>query len=135
MTINYSPDREPLLKLLRETKRYSICEREPGEFDLYDDRHLLDHLLGVSELRPVAEDRFKIDFEELLESLSAGPALTMDDIGMLCWLTTTVETLNPESSNVTLDAIKAIYEGAIIFRGRSVRSRTSFVRRWATRAR
>jgi hypothetical protein len=36
MSIDFSPNRERLLKLVRETKRYSIGEREPGRFGLYD---------------------------------------------------------------------------------------------------
>jgi hypothetical protein len=30
-----------LLELVRQTKRYSICEAQPGQFDVIDNRYLL----------------------------------------------------------------------------------------------
>ena len=103
-----------LFELVRETKRYNICERDPGQFEIIDERYLLDHLLRVPELRPTTNDLIEIEFDEALEALSSGPTLTHADVGMLCWLTTTVEVLDPKGENT---AFNAAYEGAVVFSG------------------
>ena len=38
---------EGLLELVRRTKRYSICEVEPGQFEVSDECYLLDRLLRL----------------------------------------------------------------------------------------
>jgi hypothetical protein len=103
-----------LLELVRLTKRYSICEREPGQFEVIDDRYLLDRLLSLPELRPTTNDLVQIIFDEALEELSSGPALSKSDMGVLAWLTTTVEILDPHAENT---AVNAAYDHAVIFRG------------------
>jgi len=113
-SIDVSPERERLLKLVRQTKRYSICEFEPGQARVYDDRRLLDRLLAIPELRPRTGDWIQGEFEKALESLSAGPTLTEDDRGMLAWLSTTVEVIDPECND---SVFNTIYEAAVIFTG------------------
>jgi hypothetical protein len=103
-----------LVELACKTKRFAICERGSGQFEVIDNRHLLDQLLRLPELRPKTNDWIELEFDEALESLSSGPTLTNDDVGMLAWLTTTVEVLDPEGESV---AFNAAYEGAIAFRG------------------
>ena len=104
----------PLLELVRRTKRYSICEVEPGMFEVIDDRCLLDLLLWVPELRPTTNDLVQIQFDEALEALSSGPTLTLDDEALLGWLTTTVEVLDPKGEN---SAFNTVYDAAVLFRG------------------
>ena len=103
-----------MLELVRRTKRYGICERQPGKFEVVDDRYLLDCLLRLPELRPTTNDIVEIEFDELLQELSAGPTLTQDDVGMLAWLMTTVEVLDPNGENA---AFNAAYERAVLFSG------------------
>ena len=67
-----------LLELARQTKRYSIRERQPGQLEVIDERHLLDRLLRLPELRPTTRDLVEI-FDEGLEGLSSGPTLTLHD--------------------------------------------------------
>jgi hypothetical protein len=104
-----------LSDLARKTKRYAICERDSNRFEVIDQRHLLDHLLRLPELRPRTNDLVELEFDEALDTLSSGPpTLTEDDAGMLAWLTTTVEVLDPEGENAAFDAA---YEGAVVFSG------------------
>ena len=103
-----------LLDLARRTKRYGIWERQPGQFEVIDERYLLDCLLQLSELRPTTNDLLQIEFEEALEALSSGPTLTLDDTALLGWLTTTVEVLDPDGEN---RAFNGAYAAAAIFGG------------------
>ena len=103
-----------LLELARQTKRYSICVLEPDQFEVFDDRYLLDQLLRFSELRPTTNDWLQIEFDEAVDELSSGPMLSEADEGMLAWLLTTVEVLDPKCENT---AFKAAYQRAVIFRG------------------
>jgi hypothetical protein len=103
-----------LLELVRQTTRYSICEVEPGQFEVIDNRYLLDHLLRFPELRPTTNDWIEIEFDEALEALSSGPTLSLDDHAMLGWLTTTVEVLDPTEKNA---AYVGAYAGAVVLRG------------------
>jgi hypothetical protein len=75
---------------------------------------LLDRLLAVPELRPLTGDWIQSEFDKALDSLSAGPTLTLNDEGMLAWLTTTAEMIDPDDCNIDFDAI---YEGAVVCRG------------------
>jgi hypothetical protein len=106
----------PLLELARQTKRYGICERQLGEFEVIDNRYLLDRLLQFPELRPKANDllQIQIEFDEDLAALSSGPTLTLDDDAMLGCLMNTVEGLDPNGENT---AYNAAYKGAIVFTG------------------
>jgi hypothetical protein len=111
-----------LLELARQTARYSICECKPSEYEVIDERYLLDSLLLIPELRPRTNDWIEVEFDEALETLSSGPTLTLDDVGVLAWLTTTVEVLDPTGENAILNgayegAVNAAYERAILFRG------------------
>ena len=106
----------PLLELVRQTKRYSICRLEGDQFELIDDRCWLDHLLRLPDLRPMTNDSIQIEFEEALEELSPGPTLSEADRSMLAWLTTTVEVLDPKGENT---AYNAAYAGACVLRGTS----------------
>jgi hypothetical protein len=99
---------------VRKTRRYSLCEVGQDQFDVMDDRYLLDQLLRLPELRPTTNDLMQIEFEEALESLSSGPTLTVDDRAMLGWLTSTVEELDPKGENTAFDAA---YDRAVVFRG------------------
>jgi hypothetical protein len=63
-----------LCALADRTKRYSICEVEPGLFEVIDDRYLLDHLLQFPELHPRVDD-LDIEFDEAVDALSSGPTL------------------------------------------------------------
>jgi hypothetical protein len=101
---------EGLLELVRRTKRYSICEVQPGQFELIDNRYLLDHLLLFPELRPTTIDLIEIGFDDF----SDGPTLSEDDDTMRCWLELTVEMLDPKGENA---AYTTAYEGACVFRG------------------
>lgn len=98
----------------RKTKRYSLCEVGPDQFDVIDDRYLLDHLLRLPVLRPATNDLIQIQFEEALEALSSGSTMTVDDRAMLAWLTSTVEELDPKGENT---AFNAAYDRAVVFRG------------------
>jgi hypothetical protein len=109
-----SPAVSRLLELVRQTKRYGICERQPGQFEVIDERYLLDRLLRMPELRPTTNDWIEIEFDEALEALSSGPTLTLGDVGMLAWLTTTVEVLDPNGEN---SAFNAAFAAAVLFRG------------------
>ena len=93
-----------------------ICEVEVGQFEVIDDRYLLDHLLRFPELRPTTNDLVEIDFDDLLEQLSSRPTLSTADRGMLAWLTMTVEILDPKVANA---AHIAAYDGACVLRGTS----------------
>jgi hypothetical protein len=110
-TLSYD---SPFLALVRQTKRYSICEVEPGMFEVIDQRYLLDQLLGIPELRPTSNDWVQIEFDEALEALSSGPTLTLDDIGMLAWLEVTTDILDPEGKN---SAFNAPYRSAVVLKG------------------
>ena len=103
-----------LLELVRRTKRYGICECQPGQFEVMDERYLLDRLRRMPVLRPVKYDSTQIEFDEGLEAVSEGPGLTEDDREMLGWLMSSVEMLDPNSKNA---AFNAAYEGAVLFRG------------------
>ena len=105
---------EGLLELVRRTKRYSICEVEPGRFEVSDERYLLDRLLRLPELRVPTHDPSQIRFEEALEALSFGATLTSDDQEVLHWLMLTAEALDPEGDNT---ALNDAYDGAVLFRG------------------
>jgi hypothetical protein len=112
----YSVYCSPLFELARQTKRYGIFERQPGEFEVIDNRYLLDHLLQFPELRPTANDllQIQIEFDEDLEALSSGPTLSPDDDAMLGCLMNTVEGLDPNGENT---AYNAAYKGAVLFTG------------------
>ncbi len=103
-----------LLELVRQTKRYSICEIKVDQFEVIDDRYLLNRLLQFPELRPTTNDSIQIEFDEALEALSPGPTVTLDDTAMLDWLMTTVEVLDPKGQNT---AFNVAYEGAVVVRG------------------
>jgi len=105
-----------LLELVRRTKRYDICERQLGEFEVIDNRYLLDRLLQFPELRPTTNDliQIQIEFDEDLEALSSGPTLSPDDDAMLGCLMNTVEGLDPNGENT---AYNAAYKGAVLFTG------------------
>jgi hypothetical protein len=105
-----------LLELVRRTKRYGICERQPGEFEVIDNRYLLDRLLQFPQLRPTTNDlvQIQIEFDEDLEALSSGPTLSPDDDAMLGCLMNTVEGLDPNGENT---AYNAAYKGAVLFTG------------------
>jgi hypothetical protein len=103
----------PLLALVRRTKRYSICERQPGDFEVIDNRYLLDYLLKLPELRPTTND-LQVEFDEALKALGPGPTLSLEDNAMLEWLETTVGALDPNGKNTAYDAA---YKGALLFAG------------------
>jgi hypothetical protein len=102
-----SEDKSRLLELVRRTRRYSICEYQPGQFEIMDDRYLLDQLLRFPELRWV-------EFDEGLKALSPGPTLNQDDEAMLSGLMVNVELNDP---NVENTAYVAAYAGACAARG------------------
>jgi hypothetical protein len=107
-------DFDSLLALARRTKRYSICDSQPGEFEVIDNRYLLDHLLKLPELRPTTNDLNHVEFEAALKALSPGPTLSLEDDAMLAWLETTVAALDTNCENT---AYKAAYMGALLFTG------------------
>src|SRR5689334_9741344 len=111
-TIDYTLYKSRLLNLVRHTNRYRVCEYETGQFEVRDDRYLLDHLLALSEIRHASGD--PVEFEDLLESLSSGPALTGEDSVMLDWLTAMADAVDPEGQD---SVINGIFEGAILFKG------------------
>jgi hypothetical protein len=104
----------PLLELVRQTKRYAICEVEPGIFEVIDNRYLLDQLLRIPDLRPPSNNWLKIEFDEALEALSCGPTLTLADTGMLACLEVTTQILDPEGKN---RAFNAPHEAAVVLKG------------------
>ena len=108
-----SPESSRLLELVRLTRRYSICEVEPGLFEVIDDRYLLDHLLQFPELHPRIDD-LDIEFDEAMDALSSGPTLNTDDRAMLGGLMTMVEVLDKNEENA---AYIAAYAGAVVLRG------------------
>ena len=71
-------------------------------------------MLRVPELRPPTGDITQSEFEELLDSLSAGPSLTEEDDAMLGWLMMTVEALDPNGTNT---ALNSVYACAVLFNG------------------
>lgn len=103
-------DFDSLLALARRTKRYSICDSQPGEFEVIDERYLLDHLLKLPELRPTT----KVEFDKALKALSPGPTLSLEDDAVLAWLETMVAALDPNGEN---GAYLAAYKGALLFAG------------------
>jgi hypothetical protein len=109
-------DFDSLLALARRTKRYSICDSQPGEFEVIDDRYLLDRLLQFPELRPTTNDliHIQIEFADYLQALSSGPTLSLGDSVMLGYLMMTVEGLDPNGENT---AYNAAYKGAVFFSG------------------
>lgn len=112
----YSAYCSPLLELARQTKRYGICERQPGEFEVFDNRYLLHGLLQFPELRPTTNDLIEtqIEFDEDLQALSSGPTLSPDDDAMLGYLMNVVEGLDPNGENT---AYNAAYKGAVLVTG------------------
>jgi hypothetical protein len=98
----------------RAGQRYSICESQPGKFEVIDNRYLLDHLLKLPELRPTKNDLNQVKFDEALKALSPGPTLSLEDDAMLAWLETTVAAVDPNCENT---AYKAAYMGALLFTG------------------
>jgi len=62
----------------------------------------------------MTNDWLQVEFEEALEALSPGPTLTLDDIGMLDWLMTTVEVLDPKGDN---NAFSAAFRAGVLFTG------------------
>jgi hypothetical protein len=75
---------------------------------------MLDHLLALAELRPVAGDMAQVDFEELLDSLSAGPALSDGDVFMLDLLLALADRRDPEGTD---SVINAVYDASLLVRG------------------
>ena len=72
--------------LALKTRRYAICVHGPDVIAVFDKRYMLDGLLAWPELRPIDEDWFLGDFENLLRELSAGPTLNEADDELLEWL-------------------------------------------------
>ena len=107
-------DFDSLLALARRTKRYSICDSQPGEFEVIDNRYLLDHLLKLPELRPTTNDLNQVEFDKALKALSPGPTLSLEDDAVLAWLETTVAAFDLKGENT---AYKAAYMGALLFTG------------------
>jgi hypothetical protein len=103
-------DFDSLRALARRTNRYSLCDSQPGEFDVVDERYLLDHLLRLPELRPTT----KVEFDKALKALSPGPTLSPEDYAVLAWLETMVAGLDPNREN---GAYLAAYRGALLFAG------------------
>lgn len=105
---------ERLVELARPTNRYSVSERDPGQFVLWDDRYMLDHLLALTRLRPVVGDAAQFDFEELLDSLSPGPTLTIDDLVMLDLLQALADRLDPKGADAE---IMAAHDASLVICG------------------
>jgi hypothetical protein len=107
------PD-SPLIELVRQTKRYSLCEVARGQFEVIDNRYLLDHLLRFPELRPTTKDFIEGDIDSLLEPLSSGPTLSTADNAMRQWLESSIIVVDPKGEN---PAYAVVYEGAVVFCG------------------
>ena len=75
-----SPALLRLCELARQTKRYRICDVEPGRFEVIDDRYRLDQLLLLPELWPMKYDLDRIAFDDLLEKLSDGPTMNVHEL-------------------------------------------------------
>jgi hypothetical protein len=82
---------------------------------VFDEHCLLDRLLQLPDLRPTTNDLIA-EFDELLEELSDGPTLSEADKGMLVWLTTNIEMLDPKGEN---PAYCTAYAAARVLRGTS----------------
>lgn len=104
----------PLLVLVRQTKRYTICEIQPGIFNLCDGRCVLEQLLQFPELRPAGDHPERNEFDMLLLSLSPGPSMTREDVAMRAWLEHAVWEIDPKGENA---AYAAAWERADVFTG------------------
>jgi hypothetical protein len=109
-----SPAHLRLCELARQTKRYSICDVEPGRFEVIDNRYRVDHLLQFPELWPTKYNLDRVEFDELLEALSEGPTMNLHDFLMLDWLLMRADELDPKGQNTAFNAAE---EGAIVVRG------------------
>ena len=111
---NLSDAASQLWRLASETNRYSICERDTGVFEVYDDRRLLESLLQWQAILPCDELTGLGDFQRLRQQQSSGPSLNEADRDMLDWLT-----LNASFSEGEDNAahFRGLCQAAIAFKG------------------
>jgi hypothetical protein len=112
-----SPSFSRLDELAWQTKRYSIREIDPGQFEVMDNRHLLNRLLQFPELRPGTDNLPESQLDELLGQLSPGPTLDLRDMLILGWLMMRVEEIAEETENASCDAYDNTYDDACLLRG------------------
>jgi hypothetical protein len=119
-----------LRRLAGETKRYSICERDTGIFEVCDDRRLLDRLLQWQAVLPFDELTGLSDFQTLRQQQSSGPTLNEADRDMLDWLTTNATLSEGEDDAAYFGAL---CQAAIAFKGDEEGVRRFLMSRWTAR--
>ena len=119
-----------LVRLAGETNRYSICERDLGVYEVYEDRRLLDSLLQWEAVLPFDELTGLSDFQSLREQQSSGPTLNEADQQILDWLVANAN-LSDEDNNGAY--FGGLCQAATVFRGDAKRVRRFLLSGWAAR--